>query len=441
MKLVRELVPRPKGSGSLSSSALFRAVDARKCTLLVDEGDYVFRDDINPDMAAIYNSGNERTFAVVTRSVPLGEGQFEDQDFSTFTGICFTSIDKLRTKSMQSRCISLAMKPATKEESAKLSRFRASKCQELKDCGRKIARWAADLAELPDIEVPDDFVNRVADNWRSLFQIAHLAGGDWPARVLAAAKADAAGDGEIEVERGAGGLLDAIWRVFAAEATNPRRMHTSDLVQKLMNLDDGRWRVANRGKPIDEYFLRSKLKGYVTPPDKGGEAKIPRRSWRPKGSPTEKWGYHELHFKDAFLRYLGKGLPSEAPPEQTEDEKDKSSEYPFSPNHPHTSAASTASGSSPDSSKTSTAADDAVDVDGQSTAKPQRASEQAAQRMPHPHPQPASEAGQANDKSDKNISAADAVDLGGSNGERGSKEESNATRFPRGPVGRKSREA
>jgi hypothetical protein len=182
-----------------------------------------------------------------------------------------------------------------------------------KEQDAKLKGGAEPPPELPDIDVPDDFINRIADNWRSLFQIAYLAGGDWPARVLAAAQADAAGDGEEEVTRGADGLLDAIWRVFAAEKTDPRRMHTSDLVQKLMDLDDGRWRVANRGKPIDEYYLRSRLKGYVTPPDKGEEAKIPLRKWRPKGSPLKKWGYHELHFKDAFLRYLGKGLPSEAP--------------------------------------------------------------------------------------------------------------------------------
>ena len=222
MKLVRALVPRPKGVGSLTGSSLFRAVDARKCSLLVDEGDFVFRADANPDLLGIYNSGNDRMFAKVSRSMPIGNGQFEDYDFNTFAALCFTSINKLPTKSMQSRCISLPMKPATKEEAAKLTRFRASRSQDLQDCGRKFARWAADLSELPDVEVPDNFVNRIADNWRSLFQIAHLAGGDWPARVLAAAQADADGDGEEPRERGAGRLLDAIWRTFAAEIRQTR---------------------------------------------------------------------------------------------------------------------------------------------------------------------------------------------------------------------------
>jgi uncharacterized protein DUF3631 len=261
--------------------------------------------------------------------VPIGEGQFEVCKFPTFAAMCFTSIDKLPTPAMQSRCIALPMKPATKEEGAKLLRFRASKCPELQECGRKFARWAADLTELPEVEPPDDFLNRLADNWRAPFQIAHLAEGNWPARVLAAARAAARDDVDEPGERGANGLLDAIWRVFAAATeTNPRRMHTLDLVMQLVNLDDGRWRAANKGKEINEYFLRSRLKDYVvTSPEKGKGAAAPLRRWRAKGQSDKKWGYHELHLKDAFLRYLGRGLPSEAPPEPVDDAEDESPKH------------------------------------------------------------------------------------------------------------------
>ncbi len=60
-------------------------------------------------------------------------------------------------------------------------------------------------------------------------------------------------------------LLAALWRVFAADNSNPRRMLTTDLIAKLLNEDEGRWRVANRGESIDEYYLRKELKGYVPP--------------------------------------------------------------------------------------------------------------------------------------------------------------------------------
>jgi hypothetical protein len=232
------------------------------------------------------------------------------------------------------------MRPATKEEAAKLIRFRAGRSQELRDCGRKFARWAADLRELPDVEIPAHFVNRIADNWRSLFQIAALAGGDWPARVLAAAQADADGDGEEPRERGAAGLLDAIWRVFVAETTDPRQLLTGDLVTKLLDLDDGRWRVASQGKPIDDYYLRSKLKGYVATKGQWEGVDVPPRQWRPSGHATNKRGYHELHFADAFLRYLGRGLPSKTPPEGGKGKKGASPKPSFSPSTPAASGTS-----------------------------------------------------------------------------------------------------
>jgi Protein of unknown function (DUF3631) len=440
MRCVRELVPRPQGTGSITSSSLFRAVDARKCTLLVDEADYAFRDDANPDLLAIFNSGNERTFAFATRSVPLGEGQFEDHNYSTFTGMCFTSIDKLATKSMQSRCISLPMKPATKEETAKLVRFRASKSQELKDCGRKFARWAADLPELPAVEPPDQFINRIADNWRSLFQIAHLSGGGWPARVLAAALADARGDAEGQAEqRGAGGLLDAIWRVLAAEKTDPRRIHTSDLIAKMMNIDEGRWRTANHGRAIDEYYLRSKLKDYVTLSNNVEGTKMPPRQWRSQGSPIPKWGYHELHFRDAFLRYLGKGLPSETPPSQVEDDEDESHEHPISSETPSKSATSATDDVSVDSSMGYPAADRVAVADGPSATGDSAHEADDVSRIGHPQPLHPFATSQDADKYDKRDDVADVADQKEIYREKNKEGERRVTRFPRGPVGRKVR--
>jgi hypothetical protein len=118
-------------------------------------------------------------------------------------------------------------------------------------------------------------------------------------------------------------LLEAIWWVLASDSSNPRRMHTRDIVYKLVNQDEGRWRAANRnGREIDDYYLRERLKKLL--PTDGYYAQPKSRRWRPatdpKGNPL--YGYHELHFEDAFSRYLGKGLPSLAPsePESADDD-------------------------------------------------------------------------------------------------------------------------
>ena len=50
----------------------------------------------------------------------------------------------------------------------------------------------------------------------------------------------------------------AIWRVLAADKSNPRRMLSRDLIPKLLLEDEGRWRTANRGgREIDD-CLRTK---------------------------------------------------------------------------------------------------------------------------------------------------------------------------------------
>jgi hypothetical protein len=57
------------------------------------------------------------------------------------------------------------------------------------DLARKAARWAADNAErigAADPDLPPGIFNREADNWRPLFSIAAVAGGDWPERTRCA---------------------------------------------------------------------------------------------------------------------------------------------------------------------------------------------------------------------------------------------------------------
>jgi hypothetical protein len=93
-------------------------------------------------------------------------------------------------------------------------------------------------------------------------------------------------------------------------------------------MDDGRWEVANRGQPVNEYFLKSKLRKLL--PTEGEYSEPKTRCWRPlndpKGNPLK--GYHELHLVEAFERYLNKGLPSKAStgPEPTADDRSTTSD-------------------------------------------------------------------------------------------------------------------
>jgi putative DNA primase/helicase len=298
LKIVTCLVPRPQPTGSLTPSSLFRAVDARKVTLLIDEADNNFHRNANPDLFAIFNSGHDRVMSKVLRSVPTAGGGYEDREFQTFTGIATTSIKQF-PDTAQDRCISLLMKRATAAERPEhLINGRSSL---LIDCRRKIARWVADLRELPKIERPPSLYNRVGDNWYGLLQVAELAGGDWPDRALRAALASDA-DGEEPDEFVA--LLEDIWQIFRARGID--RMHTADLVDALKEVDESRWKAVNHGKGVDAYYLRETLKDVLSKTEEAKRA----REWR-LGERLRK-GYGEIHLEDAWRRYLGKEPPSRA---------------------------------------------------------------------------------------------------------------------------------
>jgi hypothetical protein len=321
---LRHTIQRAMSTSSLSGASLFRETDAHHWGILWDEADTAFHQNTNPELIGIFNAGHDRKFAIVHRQVPKANGEYVTRSFDTFTSIALTSIKAFPSRAMQSRCIVLPMKRATRAETEQLEEFSEEHEELLTEIGRKVARWGADISTLPPMpKKGTGLLNRIWLNWRPLLQIAALAGGTWPARALAAAKADmrrVEGEKDDSVDYA---LLEAVWGVLARDSSTPRRMHTQDIVHSLLNQDEGRWRTAGKhGREVDEYYLKTGLKKLL--PTEGYYSLLKSRRWRPakdpKGNPL--YGYHELHLADAFSRYLGKGLPSLAPPgvEETDDQ-------------------------------------------------------------------------------------------------------------------------
>ncbi len=157
---------------------------------------------------------------------------------------------------------------------------------------RKLARWCADSREqiaACDPALPEGAYNRVADNWRPLFAIAQVAGGDWPKRVresfakLSKTEADEQGLGVM--------LLADIQQVFS-EADGAERMFSKTLVDELVALTDRPWPEARRDKPITETWLARKLKPFG----------ILSKSIRIESENLK--GYTLVDFQEAFARYL-----------------------------------------------------------------------------------------------------------------------------------------
>lgn len=294
------VVPKPDMLTSLTPAALFRTADEFRPTFLIDEADILMRKDAAGDLLMILNAGYRRKGANVVRMEKRADGGFNRVRFRTFTGMAFAGIKKL-PDTLQDRSIVVSLQRASAGELK--AHLTDGDSAVLNNICRKLTRWRADLADLPKIDRPPALANRLGDNWYPMRQIAALAGGEWPARAMAAALGDAdtdVSDGQSALES----LLDAIWRVF--HATKKVRIYTRDLVGELLAMDEGKWKEAYRGGNISEYYIRSHLKGVIPP---SAEARADRR-WRKGGPPY--WGYHVLHLEDAWKHYLnGRGLPVE----------------------------------------------------------------------------------------------------------------------------------
>jgi hypothetical protein len=325
LKIVYLMSYAPRMAASITPSSLFRAVDAFHVSLFVDEADNVFK-NATPDLLAIMNAGADRMTAKVMRTESVGDGKFESRGFDCFAALAMTSIKSV-PDTLEDRCLVLQLTRATKGE--KPERLTVRTRGPFIEIGRQFARWASDLKALPDPDMPADLFNRVEDKWWVCFQIAKLAGGDWPERCRKAALADLALMEAQDADGGPeGDLLADVWRVFYEK--EQVEIFTKDLCRELIELSEAPWATAKRGQPIDEYYLRTHLRDFIP---KNADDIAPRR-WRDPNSQHEARAYHELHFQDAFQRYLGKGLPSKEPKSSPPAQTIPSSAPAKHPSHP-----------------------------------------------------------------------------------------------------------
>jgi len=189
-----------------------------------------------------------------------------------------------------SRCIIIELKRKKPSESAE--RFRHIDDADLGKLRRQARRWTMDHIEAlktAEPDIPPGFDNRLEDNWRLLFAIADLAGGEWPekARQTAITVAKVLDPGDMSI--GAKVLAD-IKAIFAERGKD--RIASAELAAALGAMEERPWPEWKGGKPITQSGLAKLLKpfGIITTNIRLGDA-------TPKG-------YQLAHFQDAFERYL-----------------------------------------------------------------------------------------------------------------------------------------
>lgn len=284
--VVASFVPRPIPAENVTPAGLFRLVTAYKPTILADEYDAWLRDD--GELRGLLNAGHRRGGII-----PRCEGDAHvPRLYIVFAPAVLCGIGAL-PGTLDDRSIKVRLMRAKRGEIP--ARFESRKTAAEKELCRKLARWAADnsarLAEC-DPQMPANAHNRLADNWRPLFAIAEVAGGDWPQRAASAfAKLTANDDSDAH---GIGTMLLAdIKEVFTR--TGGDKSFSRDLVSALNEMKERPWPEAHHGRPITETWLARKLRTFAISPKtmRIGEERLK--------------GYVVADFQDAFARFLPEG--------------------------------------------------------------------------------------------------------------------------------------
>jgi Protein of unknown function (DUF3631) len=279
-------VPRPLLTESYTVAVMFRLVDAHAPTILADEYDAWLKD--NEELRGLLNSGH-RHGGQAFRCV--GDSN-EVRGFRVFAPAVLCGIGAL-PGTLHDRSIVICLERAKPGELRE--RFDSRRVERETELCRKLARWCADNAsclESCDPAMPSGAFNRLADNWRPLFAIAKIAGGDWPQRAVAAfAKFNSQDDDDAQ---GLGVMLLADVRQ-AFEENRAEKMFSKTLVETLCAMSDRQWPEAHRDKPITENWLARRLRTFG----------ISSRTLR-IGDDRKK-GYEAADFAEAFERYLPAG--------------------------------------------------------------------------------------------------------------------------------------
>jgi hypothetical protein len=297
-----ELSARPLEISSIRAAGFFRLNDAQKPTLLIDEIQGILsRKGGNEELEAILLASHRRRSAKVVRVEQQADGSFASITYDAWGTFAATLNGRL-SPALESRCLIVHMRRAMAGEVR--AHLQDGTSEVLQECRRKFARWARDQVTLPAVPMPAVLANRLGDNWRPLFRIAHLVGGHWTAKVMAAAL-KAAQDAPAQDTVLA--LLTDAREVFGARD----RILTSELVTGLLHLEEPSkdWSVGYRGGPINAYWLRDTLAEVLDPPGS--------QRWKLNG--RDHRGYLVRQFDDANHRYLKQDNHSEQPPGEAVD--------------------------------------------------------------------------------------------------------------------------
>ena len=297
--------------------------------MLIDEYDAQAAGDkeMAESLRGQLNSSFNRRSAVVLKSVPLPGGGWDTRQFSTWAPTCVAGIGK-QSETVEDRGVIIRLE--RKPRDVKVSRLRGKDGGELAVLARKLARFVVDNEHAirnAEPEVPDALNDRQQDAWTPLFTVADVAGGAWPDRARAAAKALCQIAAEEDVEADIKTVLladirDIFVRLFPDHGQerddgpgrpgDGPRLLTKQLLDELHALEERPWIAWGKSrKPLTDLGLASFLRPY-------GVHSSTVRVEDASGQIVRGKGYFLRSLEDVFSRYLPpSGVSTPVPPCQT----------------------------------------------------------------------------------------------------------------------------
>jgi len=298
--LLGRMAYRPLPAANASLSALFRAVESWKPTLLIDEADTFFRD--NQELHGLVNAGYKRGGSVLRSEATASS--YEPRMFSVYCAksIAGIALEKHLPDSTMSRGIVLNLRRKLPHET--VQRMRQAPEGTFERVAAKLARFADDHARQVRLArplLPDELSDRAQDNWEPLLAIAECAGPVWLQRATSAAlKLSKVAEQSVSTGNQ---LLSDIYDVF--NGRQGAKISTVELIEALIADDENSWATYNHGKPLSPRQLAKQLAVY------GIQSKTVRL-----GEKRTPKGYDRLQFEDAFARYLTP--PPNLPPQRND---------------------------------------------------------------------------------------------------------------------------
>jgi hypothetical protein len=308
LDVLERLTWRPLLTPSIQPAGIFRVVEAWQPTLLIDEADGMNLNE-NDALRSILNSGHRRGGKVIRCE---GDNN-EPRQFKVY-GACAMALIGQLPDTLDSRAVAIELHRAKPGEVSK--QFRHEHGAELEILARMAKRWCDDNAVKIRRAEPatDGLFNREADNWRPLFAIADVAGGDWPELARAAARASKQTDAQSIRAL----LLSDIRDIFEAKLTN--RIPSTELAIALAAIEGRPWAEWKAGKPMTATALARQLAHFKIGP-----------ATKRAGDDTFK-GYELVSFEPLFERYLPENPFQTVTPLQTQQTSTQVGT--FKPSHP-----------------------------------------------------------------------------------------------------------